>query len=541
MIQKLIKLMICVVIISLIFVGCQQGEENTEEDEHIEHNKDAENNLLTNSMIKTEEKNLLQISMQNPETLHPIFNMEPSVQQNLYLIFDTLVNVEDDGNISPNLAESWSYSEEENSVTLRIRDDVKWHDGQPLQAEDVVFSLKLIQESSESPYKLATKNLANAQALDAQTVKLSYRTVFSGTFQTLFFPVVPKHIYDVPKEQSDKVIPIGSGPYKFISKTPNKEVVLQANPNYFNGKPHIEQIKIMLVPDKNSELHAFEQNLIDVIYTDIMDWGKYTKDKSAEVYEMSTQYYEFIGVNFNNPLFQNPVIREILVYGLNRQQLLNTYYLGHGVITDTPISPNSFLYDQTIGTKEFDKEKAKLLLVQEGYIFDNKTKYFVKNNEPLKFDLLVNKENKERLAVAEGVAKMYKEIGIEVNLDIVDAATYRERIYNKKYETFLGGWKLSYIPDLSFAFHSGQINNGDNFISYRDSKMDELLAQVFNTSPKDAASAYSLLQQYFVEQNPYISLYFRNGALITKKKIKGNIQPTPLNIYTNVERWKVEY
>lgn len=517
----------------VLLAGC--GDKEAEEKPPVTN----EHEVTEDTKEPTDKASVIQISMQNPSTLHPILNMDRSVQQNLYLVFDTLVNIEEDGNITPNLAESWSYITEENAVTIRLRDDVKWHDGKALTSEDVVFTIKTIQEANDTPYKLTTKNIANVQALDAQTIKIAYRQPFSGTLQTLFFPVIPKHIYDVPKEEALQLTPVGSGPYQYVSSTPHKEVEIKANENYFLGKPQIETIKIMITPDEKSELDAFEQNLIDVIYTDIMDWGKYAKDKSAEVYEMHTQYYEFMGVNFNKPLFQNKNIRNLLIYGLDRQYILDTYYLGHGTVADTPINPYSYLADPTLEVKGYNKEQAKLLLVQEGYVYDQKSKYFTKNDIPLGFTLLVNSENKDRLSVAEGIKKMYEEIGIQITIEQVDGATYKERIYNKQYEAFLGGWKLSYVPDLTFAFHSSQIDGGDNFISYRDEKMDELLTKAFNSTPLQIKEAYSPLQQYIAESNPYISLYFRNGALITKKKIKGDIKPTPLNIYANIEQWEL--
>lgn len=532
MVQKLKKVLLIGVASMVVLVGCgaKEGTKPTEPPKEVSEEKPKNEN----------EDSLIYISMQNPTTLHPIYNMERSVQQNLHLIFDTLVDIEEDGSISPNLAESWSYMADENAMTVRLRDDIKWQDGTSLTSEDVVFTLKTIQEAKESPYKLTTKNIANVQALDAQTVKIAYRQSFSGTLQTLFFPVIPKHVYDLPYEQSLQVNPLGSGAYKYASNIPYKEVTLEANEAYFAGVPSIETIKIMITPDNESELNAFEQNLIDVIYTDVMDWGKYAKDQSAEVYEMHTQYYEFMGVNFNKPLFQNKNIRDVLAYGLDRQYILNTYYLGHGTVTDTPISPHSFLADPTLEVKGYDKEKAKLLLVQEGYVFDQKTKCFTKNDQPLRFSLLVNKENKDRLSVAKGIQKMYEEIGIQVTIEEVDGPTYKERIYNKQYEAFLGGWKLSYVPDLTFAFHSTQINAGDNFVSYKNERMDELLTHAFNASPLQIKEVYGMLQQHIAQDNPYISLYFRNGALITKKKITGDLNPTPLNIYAHIESWQLK-
>ena len=532
MVQKIWKYIFLVMCVGLLTSCAPQTNTKEEDISKVEES-------VKEDVPQKEDTSKITIGMQNPVTLNPIYNMDKSVQHTLYLLFDTLVNIEEDGSVTPNLAESFTYSEKDKVLILKLREDIKWQDGTPFTSDDVLFTLDLIKNATESPYKLTTANIANAQAMDRYTVKIFYRQNFSGVYQTLFFPVLPKHIYNVDKEQQLSLRPVGNGPYQYKESVPHKEITLEANPNYFKGEPAIKNIEVMIIPDEESLLYAFEQGLIDVIYTDVMDWGKYAKDKSATIHEIGTNCYEFMGLNFNKPLFQNPKVREALVYGIDRQRISDTYYLGHAVVTDTLIAPYSYLFDPTLQIKAYNMEKAKLLLMGEGYEYDESSKLFMKNNSPLSFNLLVNEENKERVRVAEYIQKMYQELGIEVKIDKVTAKVYKERIYNKQFDAFLGGWKMSYIPDVTFAFHSSQIEQGDNFISYSDPKMDELISKAFNSHPDQIVEAYAPLQQYIAEKNPYISLYFKNGALITKKKIGGNIQPDPINFYSNIEEWQI--
>lgn len=534
MVQKIWKYIFLIACIGLLS-GCTPRAAETDEEVPSKVEEPAKEEAGT----KKDTASKITIGMQNPVTLNPIYNMDKNVQQTLYLLFDTLVNIEEDGSVTPNLAESFTYSASDKVLIVKLREDIKWQDGTPLTTDDIIFTLGLIKDANESPYKLTTSNMANVQAVDRYTFKIFYRQDFSGVYQTLFFPILPKHIYNVEKEKQLTLLPVGSGPYIYKDSVPHKEITLEANPAYFKGEPSIKNIDIMIIPDEESLLYAFEQGLIDVIYTDVMEWGKYAKDKSATIYEIGTNCYEFMGLNFNKPIFQNANLRKALVYGIDRQKISDTYYLGHSVVTDTLIAPHSYLFDPTLQIKEYNLEKAKLLLVGEGYKYDEDMKLFTKNNVPLSFNLLVNEGSSERLRVAEYMQKMYKELGIEVTIDKVPTETYKERIYNKQFDAFLGGWKISYIPDATFAFHSSQIQNGDNFISYSDPMMDSLIRSAFNSHPNQMVEAYGQLQQYIAEQNPYISLYFKNGALITKKKIGGNIQPNPINFYSNIEEWKL--
>lgn len=527
---KLLGLLLCIV----MAVGCSKGTTPTQ-DKIDEPTKQEEVDGTTTEPTPS----VLKIGMRNPITFNPIYNMDSSVQQNLYLIFDTLVDLNEDGSVSPNLAKGYVYTQEDKCMRIDLRQDVKWHDGEALTADDVAYTIEMIQKASESPYKSSIKNIGNVQVVDRYTLKIYYKQDFSGVYQTLFFPVVPKHIYKGTEEEQRQILPIGSGPYKYATSISHKEITLSANENYFMGAPQIKEIKMMIIPDEESHLYAFEQGLIDVIYTDVMDWGKYAKDKSANIYEIGTNCYEFMGINHNKPIFQNANIRNALVYALDRQKMSDIYYLGHSVVTDTLIAPHSYLFDPTLQIKSYDVEKAKLLLVGEGYTFDESSKLFTKNNLPLSFTLLVNEENKERVRVAESIKKMYEEVGIQVTIEKTDATTFNDRIRSKQFEAFLGGWKLSYIPDITFAFHSSQILNGDNFISYNNPNMDQLIRNAFSAHPDKIVEAYGKLQQFMAEQNPYISLYFKNGALITKKKVGGIIQPGPINIYANVEAWQI--
>jgi peptide/nickel transport system substrate-binding protein len=322
--------------------------------------------------------------------------------------------------------------------------------------------------------------------------------------------------------------------------TPLKSIQLEANNEYFKGAPHIQEIEISIIPDEESSLHAFKQNLIDVVYTDITEWGKYASDKSSTAHEFSSNVYEFMGLNFNKAMFQNATIRQAMLCALDRQKIVHLYYLDHAALTDTPINPSSYLFDKTLKLQEYNKEKAKLLLTQEGYQQNAATQLMTKNEIPFSFTLTVNNENKDRVKIANEIKKMYKDIGIEVTIELLDKAEYLSKIQTKQYDAFLGGWQLSYALDLSFALHSGQTISGQNFADYKNDKMDELLQKAFLSPQSSILDYYAKVQQLFSEENPYISLFFKKKVLITKDKVVGEIKPLPLNIFANVEEWMIE-
>ncbi len=196
-----------------------------------------------------------------------------------------------------------------------------------------------------------------------------------------------------------------------------------------------------------------------------------------------------------------------------RFKIVDLYYLGQAVVTDTPINPNSYLFDESIEVLEYDKNNTKLSLAKSGYM----------DNNVLTLSLLVNKDNDERVKIANVIVSMYADVDINIELELVDVDTFNKRIYSGDYELFLGGWQLSYLPDLSFMFHSSMIAKGNNFINYNNQEMDTLLQEAFMADPLLIDKSYSNLQQLLVDELPYVSLYFKNTSLITNTRVQGII------------------
>ncbi|HHX61909.1 MAG TPA: peptide ABC transporter substrate-binding protein [Epulopiscium sp.] len=458
----------------------------------------------------------IKIAMRSPKTLNPILNMDKTVDKTLKLVFDTLVDFNEQDEVVPNLAKSWIMSGEGTVLDITLDPSIKWHDGAPLTPEDVIFSIKTIQEAVDSPYKPSIKNIISYTPTENNGVRIVYKESFSGYGHTLYFPIIPAHIENIGTH------PIGTGAYVFESSVTNREMILKHNINYFKGEPNISKIKVLFTPDDESDLYSFDQGLIDVVSTDVIDWEKYAKNKKSNINEYMTLNYDYIGMNFNKPIFQDIKMRQALLYATNREYLLEKFYLYHGHVTDVPISPSSWLYEPNSKEYEADVEKAKELL----------------GDSTSTIELLVNANNMQRVNVANALKKMYKDVGVTLEILEVDEAAFVERVQNKQYDLFLGGWDLSVIPDLSFAFHSAYADTGTNYGNYKNEKMDNLLKEAFNAkSNEQLKEVYSKLQLYISEQLPYLSLHFRTAALITNEKIKGDIKPHHMNVYQNIYEW----
>lgn len=524
---------------TLVLSSACNGNQQNNDVTKLTNSSTTESTTKQQEVIKPQEGGTLTIASRNPTTFNPLLNEDESVDNMLSLIYDKLVILDENMKPSSNIVQSWERSESGLVLKLNLRQDITWHNGTKLTAKDVVFSLDTIKKSQDSSaYKACVNNISSYSALDDYTVEIKYRQVFSGYAYSLNFPIISSDYYSGEDVfNSDKNMkPMGTGAYSFESFTTMEEVKLVKNTQWFKGTPYIDYISVKILPDKETELYSFEQGTVDFITTDVVDWGKYNNSKETTIYEYTTNYYDFIGINFNNSILSNDIVRKALAYAVPREQIVEEIYLNHAVITDTPVNPNSWLKSSESLKYICNTELAKSMVEQMGWTDTDNDGILDNNGQKLSFTMLVNNENEHRVAVAEMIKESLGKMGVELNLDLQDYETYTQKLYAKDFDLVYAGWKLSIIPDLTFAFHSSQISGGSNFISYQNSRMDSLLQQAFSATDENSLyQVYDNIQDLIIEDLPYISLYFRNTAVLADEKVKGEINSNFNEIFSGME------
>jgi peptide/nickel transport system substrate-binding protein len=250
--------------------------------------------------------------------------------------------------------------------------------------------------------------------------------------------------------------------------------------------------------------------------------------------------YEFVGFNFNNVHLKNRAFREAAALCVDPSTTVAAAYLGSAVIANAPIHPNSWLLDPETTVYPFDMALAENVLTDGGF---TKTAGRVcgKNEngeiEALKLRLLVNEENNERVKAALSLKKNLGNLGIEVSVESVSFADYRERLKNKDFDMFIGGFNLGMCPYLDFAFHSSQIDFGSNYFSYADPTLDALLMDVYAADKTTLNAAITAVQRRIVSELPVISLAFRKSLYLTGARVHGEFKPMLNNVFANVCEW----
>lgn len=393
------------------------------------------------------------LSMRLPKTLNPLLNEDRTVDLILKLLFEPLAVLNEQQKVVINSAivESIDYSQDGFSVFITLKEGAKWSDGTAITSADIIFSIETMRSASDlSVYKSMVSNIFKCDTVSDRSVKINLIQPFSGTPYTMCFPIIPEHYYKGEgKPDSEKNMkPLGNGLYTFSSYTITDGMSLWASETALQGRPYIDRVKVLVTPSAASDINSIDQKIINVISANISEWGKYKSSNEFRTEEYLTTYFDFIGFNFDRDYFKDLSVRQAIAYATPIDTIIETVYMDNAKRSAAPVSPNSWLYEDDVKQYDFNLERARSLLPQT----------------ELTFNILVNIENEERVTIANILKDNLKSIGMNVEVVSLPFAEYQTKLTARDYDIFVGGYSLSVIPDLTFAFHSSQIMQYDQAI-----------------------------------------------------------------------------
>ena len=539
--MKGLKYISIILIVLLMITACSSNvniEDGEVEDEVVEEHVPADGGTLVLSTTRF-------------KTLNPIFNRNEDLFQIQHLIYESLVTFSEDMSIEPLLAEGWEFTNGEygQSIDFKLRRGIKWHDGETLTADDVIFTFNLIKGnikgiSKVSIYKQSLEYITNIVKVDDNTVRVNFSKNIGNGLEMMTFPILPEHIFEGNKiqllEQDDFNI-VGTGAYELKEYEKMRSISLVRNDNYWKNKPYIDKINVLIVPDEEAQLSLFENGGIDFVNPKVVDWGKYVDEKTTNSAEFITPNYEFLGINFRKNILHDLNIRKGIAYSIDREKITGNIYLGHSTVVDFPILPNSWLYDDSKIQLGFNPNLAGTFLDEAGYILDENNNLRVnEKGDIIQLKLITNANNSLREQTALLIQEDLKKVGIQLDVEFLEWEDFEKQMNTGNFDLILGGWELSYIPDITSAFHSSKIG-GTNFIAYSNEKLDSLLdSYLGNGDLTSKKQRFSEIEEHLVTELPYISLFFRNGAVLVNNKIKGDPKPQSYNIFANIEEWYID-
>ena len=473
----------------------------------------------------------------NPARLNPLIATDSASSEISNFIFNALVKYDASGqNIIGDLAQSYNRISP-TIIEFKLRHGVKWHDGKPFSAHDVVFTYQLITSPKiMSPYSTDFKVVKSVVAVDQYTVRVTYAKPYFKALEIWMMGIVPKHIL---KKQADIMgssfnkKPIGTGPYTLKKLEFSKQIELAANPYYFEHKPKIDTIFFHIIADPMTRFLMLKNGQIDVDGLDPMQYERQRGagfDSRFAIVEQPSHSYTYLGFNLRLKKFQDPRVREALSLAIDRQELVDILFLNHGRVCTGPFLPGSRGFNEQIKSPAQNLTKAKQLLKASGY----------NEKHPLVFEIATSNSNAIRPYAAEILQRQLLRVGVKVTLKVMEWQAFLNTVVMpKKFDTVLLGWGLSLTPDPYMIWHSdGDTPGGFNMIGYHSSKTDKLIEKMENSTAPDTVAA--LQREIFgqiVSDNPYLFLVIPNSINVYNRDIK-NVKPTINGIWENYIDWE---
>lgn len=493
----------------------------------------------------------------NPARINPVLAASNDIDGYLsQIVFSGLMKYDGEGNLMNDLTDSYEISDDKLTYTFHLKNNVLWHDGEKLTAEDILFTTNVIANPAyKSPLRANWQGI-ETEAPDENTVIFRIQKPYAGFLHNLTFGILPKHIWEQIEPEKFALAnlnlePIGTGPFKFkkMQKDSGGNILsyeLSANAGYFGGKPYISKLTFNFYKNEDEALDAYNRK-------EIMSFSGLTAQKmeaikipqSTEIHKFRLPRYYAIFINQTKsvPLADDKV-REAMAYATNRQEIIQNIFKGNAEPVYSPLFPWMPGYKEDLNKRDFDLEKAKELLDKADWkMGDDGIRH--KKNDALVINL-VTSDWDELAQTAELLKTQWEQAGAEVNIETLSFSDIQQnRIRPREYDAILYGQVMGGDPDLYSFWHSAEKKDpGMNLATFGTSETDRLIEDGrMEFDQEKRAEKYREFQEKLNEEIPAIFLYSPDYIMVASQKVHtSGIQNLvlPAERFSNIDKWFVK-
>jgi len=491
---------------------------------------------------------LIEGTIGDASTLIPILTSDSSSHDVAEQIYNGLVKYDKNLNLVGDLAKSFSVSPDGLEITFNLRRGVKWHDGAPFTARDVLYTYNVIVDpKTPTAYAEGFKQVKAVSALDEHTIKVTYSYSFAPALASWTMPMLPAHLLegkDITKSSLARN-PVGTGPYRFKEWIAGQKIVLESNHEYFEGRPYIDRYIYSIIPDSSTMYMELKAGSVDLMLLTSVQYARQTMSRQFTTrfnkYRYPAAAYVYMGYNLRHPLFRDKRVRQALTAAINKEEIIQGVLFGMGQIAHGPFAPGHWAYNPHIRDIAYNPRHAAQLLAEVGWKTKNSAGILVKDGKPFSFTVLSNQGNQQRLLAAQIIQQRLRFVGIDMKIRIVEWATFLKEFVNKgNFEAIMLAWTITPDPDMFDIWHSSKTKEGElNFIGYKNDEVDRLLVKGRSTFDiEERKRAYFRIQEILADEQPYTFLYVPNELPAVSSRVRG-IEPAPAGIRYNQIKWYV--
>jgi peptide/nickel transport system substrate-binding protein len=488
-----------------------------------------------------------------PRFINPIYATSDTDKSLVNLVYAGLYRFNESGQVVPDLAESFpEVSEDQKTYTVKLK-SAQWHNGLPVTANDVVFTIQTLQNPQFNSPKRNEWLSTEALATDERTVVFKLKDVSGPFLNNLTLPIISSVIWSKisPNDfvlSQGNIEAIGNGPYRIkevkkLAQGTIQSVTLEAFESFPTARAHLETVRINFYDNNETLLKALHGNQIDGIGFNNFDERISIKQslKDLNIHQIPLPQYQAVFINTSNKILGDVKIRQALNIAVNKPEILEAVYDNQGAIIDSPI-----LAEQVSNLPEtenkFNIEQAKTILEEAGWVMNNDTKIRRKGGAELKFNLATNDTN-INLKTAQILIDHWQQIGVQVTLNSQPTRELNENlIKSRNYDLLLFAQKLGSDPDPFVFWHSSQTKHpGLNLSNYNNQTIDKLISEARASTDKTTRDQkYLELHNLMKQDLPAIFLIQSIYTYAVNKDILGidiKTMPDETSRFYNLRNW----
>lgn len=425
-------------------------------------------------------------------------------------------------------------------VLFKLRPNVRFHDGHPLDAHDVKFTYEAIMDPKNLSPRLADyEPVKEVQVLDPLTVRIVYKRLYSPALGTWTMGILPEHLLNdealkrealetgkdpqsfTMRESRFNRHPVGCGPFVFEEWKSDQYITLRRYDGYWEGAPNYRRYHYRIIPDPLTQEVEFYAGTVDSYAVRPHQVARLAKDPAYQGFSGLSFGYTYIGYNLRREPFNDVRVRRALGMAIDVDKIIRYVLFGQGERITGPFVKQTDYYNHRIQPVPYDPEGALKLLEEAGWR-RNREGWLEKNGKRLQFTLITNSGNDLRKAILTIAQDAWKKIGIDVRTDLLEWAVFiQERVNKLDFDALILGWSMGIEPDLYQIWHSSQTQPYQlNFVGFQNEEADDLIVKIRQEYDHEQQVAYChRLHEIIAREQPYTFLYVGKWTAILDKRI----------------------
>ncbi|MGM0555358.1 MAG: ABC transporter substrate-binding protein [Myxococcota bacterium] len=406
-----------------------------------------------------------------------------------------------------------------------LKKGLTFHDGEPLTAEDVEYTLmELDSDTVNSPYAGTTRRIKAFEVVDDRRIRIELEEPYAPFLSDLAIGIVPKHLCGGEPQCPEQSV--GAGPFKFARQEGDKLFVFEKFDDYVGGAPQLDRVIFKAVEDDNTRLLALlgntahlVQNAVQPLMLPVVEKADKLEMKSAPSFK-----YTYLGLNLEHEILDDVKVRRALAHGIDRDAIVEYKFQGYARLSSGMLAPNHWAYEPDVRRYDYDPERAKELLDEAGFPDPDG------DGPQMRFELEFKvSASKFRKSVADLIAHQLARVGVGIKVRAYEWGTFFADIKSRNFAMTTLQWPSVLDPGLyRWIFHSENIPSAENRSAganrgaYRNSRVDALLEKGQRESDPEARKAiYGEIQKILAKELPYISLWHEDNIAIMQQNVEG--------------------